>query len=106
MTLAIEKQAEKESGLRSFGRFDLGDGRSFFDLLRRLAFGTFGEFACFFFLHQSGALANSFAQIGELGTADGSLTFHLDLVHTRGIDWEHSLNTFAITDPAHGEGGV
>ena len=45
-----------------------------------------------FFLHQRGALAEAFAQVGEFGAADGAFALDFHLVNAGRMDGEHALD--------------
>src|SRR5438445_12883770 len=69
------------------------------NLLRR------GGFA-FLFLDQRRALAETFAQIGQLGAAHVAFAFDFDLIDPRRVHRKDPFDPLAVTDAPHGEGRV
>ena len=69
---------------------------------RELLLGR-SDYLFFLFLHQCRAFAETIAQVSELRTAHSTFALYFDLVHARGVQWENTFHTFAVTDAADGE---
>src|SRR5665213_4231947 len=70
------------------------------EMFVRELFGRRRRRLCFLFLDQRRALADAFAEVGELGAADVALPLDFHLVHARRVQRENTLHAFAVADAA------
>src|ERR1051326_3794566 len=60
----------------------------------------------FLLFDRYGALADAFAEVGQLRAAHGALPFDFDLVDAGRMKRENALDAFAVADAPHGKGFV
>ena len=57
-------------------------------------------------LHGHGAFADALAKIVKLGPARPAFALHSHLLDVGTVDGKNALDTLAVADAAHGEGGI